>query len=1116
MAQRISSPAFVGRVAELATFERLLEQAAAGRGGALMVAGEAGIGKSRLVAELETRARGSDALVLVGECMELAEGELAFAPIVAAMRPVMADRDIIEGLEAPLRSALAALWPSLGEATGTFREQLFEGVYRVLAGLAERQLVILVVEDLHWVDRSSRDLLGFLVHNARRDRLIVVATYRPDELHRGHPLRPFLVELERSGRAERLELEPLTRAELAEQMAAILGSRPPARTIDGIFARSEGNPFFAEELLVSAEPDPASELPGSVREALLLRVELLAPTTKDMLRAAAVVGRSVDHRLLAHVSGAADLELLAALREATEHHVLVLTGHGTAYTFRHALLREAIYDDTLPGERLRLHRAIGKALSASPELATAGATAELAYHWHAAGELPAALGASVQAATEAARMNAYDEGVGHIERALAIWDRVTDAEEIAGMTEVDLLLRGSEVANWAGDPERALTLGERARTAMDADAAPLQAAAAETRIGQALWNAGRGDDAVEHLARARELVPASPPSIERAHALSAEGRALMLISRYSEARRRLEEALEIAASIGSPRVEASVLNSLAIVYSEDGEYARAIASGREGLRIATEFELVEEVMRAYVNGSQAMDNSGRMQDALELGIEGIEAARRLGMERASGDQLRMQAGWRLARMGRFAESESTIQPALEAATTPFNVAGLKSISGHLRAERGEFDVAERLLGEAWDLMQRSGGFQLIGPAIARATSLYLQRGELEKARQRVSDGLARIAGAEPDLIYNAELYWLAVRVEADLARDETAAHDPEHRQRSETHARSVIADLDEAIASIPGDGAPPEATAFRELAGAELTRLLGAHDALPWRRAVERFQALGERLRAAYGEFRAAEALAFAARDEAEIAQPLRRAHATAVEAGAQPFQEQVEMLARRTQVSLGETVASSARPGPVEASRAETDVRSASAVQDVVDRLVGSRRGPRPERLLATVVFTDIVGSTALAADLGDRRWRELLDRHDELVRAAVTRFGGAVVQFIGDGTLSTFDGPGRAIECAWALREAVKPLGIEIRAGVHTGEIELRGDDIGGIAVHIGARVAARADRSEILVSQTVADVVAGSGIQFEPRGAHELKGVPGTWQLSAVLSTGHNAEP
>ncbi|MBV8942709.1 MAG: AAA family ATPase, partial [Solirubrobacterales bacterium] len=289
----------------------------------MLVAGEAGIGKSRLVAELEARADKSHALVLTGECMELAEGELAFAPIVTALRPVMDDQNAVEQLAAPLRSTLAALWPSLGEAGASSREQLFEGVYRALARLAVDRPVVLIIEDLHWVDRSSRDLLAFLIRNARRDRLLLVATYRSDELHRRHPLRPFLAELERSGRAERLELAPLGRSELAEQLAAIAEERPPDTVVEDILARSEGNPFFAEELLASADADVGGELPGTLSEALLLRIERLSAPTQEVLRTAAVVGRSADHRLLGQVSSVGEAEVRSALREATENHVLV-------------------------------------------------------------------------------------------------------------------------------------------------------------------------------------------------------------------------------------------------------------------------------------------------------------------------------------------------------------------------------------------------------------------------------------------------------------------------------------------------------------------------------------------------------------------------------------------------------------------------------------------------------------------------------------------------------------------------------------------------------------------------------------------------------------------------
>ena len=170
---------------------------------------------------------------------------------------------------------------------------------------------------------------------------------------------------------------------------------------------------------------------------------------------------------------------------------------------------------------------------------------------------------------------------------------------------------------------------------------------------------------------------------------------------------------------------------------------------------------------------------------------------------------------------------------------------------------------------------------------------------------------------------------------------------------------------------------------------------------------------------------------------------------------------------------------------------------------------LTGHRRGGRSDRMLATIMFTDIVDSTKYAAELGDRRWRDLLERHDRTVRAELARFSGREVKTMGDGFLATFDGPARGIECACSIRDAVRPLDVQIRAGLHTGECELIGDDVGGIAVNIGARVGAKAGPGEVLVSRTVTDLVAGSGLVFESRGSHELKGVPGEWQLFSVRS-------
>jgi class 3 adenylate cyclase/alpha-beta hydrolase superfamily lysophospholipase len=177
--------------------------------------------------------------------------------------------------------------------------------------------------------------------------------------------------------------------------------------------------------------------------------------------------------------------------------------------------------------------------------------------------------------------------------------------------------------------------------------------------------------------------------------------------------------------------------------------------------------------------------------------------------------------------------------------------------------------------------------------------------------------------------------------------------------------------------------------------------------------------------------------------------------------------------------------------------------------IDEVQEFLTGVRGEPDLDRVLATVMFTDIVGSTDRAAELGDKRWKEVLDEHDKIVQRQVEHFRGRYVKHTGDGFLATFDGPGRAIKCAQATNAALSRLGIEMRTGLHAGEVELRGDDVGGIAVHIGARVMSLAGGGEVLVSSTVKDLVVGSGLKFDDRGEHELKGVPGEWRLFAVAN-------
>jgi DNA-binding NarL/FixJ family response regulator len=265
----------------------------------------------------------------------------------------------------------------------------------------------------------------------------------------------------------------------------------------------------------------------------------------------------------------------------------------------------------------------------------------------------------------------------------------------------------------------------------------------------------------------------------------------------------------------------------------------------------------------------------------------------------------MQAAWRLIRLGRYAEAGRVIRPAFENATLSFNIAATRNVAGYLAAVRGEFERAEALLDEAWEQMQHSGGLQLIGLALAWRIALCLWQDKRERAGRLAQEGVRRATEAEGQLIYTAELYWLATRVEADRALRARTVGDRFDAGRTTQEAESVAAKLAEAIAGYPGDGAPPEALAFELLVRAELSRARGEAPTGGWRAAAQAFADLGQVARAAYAEMREAEALAIAAAPAREVAEPLRRAHAVAVDCGIVPFQAEVEELARRARVDL-------------------------------------------------------------------------------------------------------------------------------------------------------------------------------------------------------------------
>ena len=489
MSTRMTSARFVGRAEELAELRAALEEAAESRPSLALVGGESGVGKSRLAEELVRHARESGARVLSGDCVELGDDELPYAPLLTALRPLVRDGDpALDELAPPLRSALDAILPGLGTGAAVGdapQSRVFEALLSLVESLTEDRPVLLVIEDLHWADSSTRSFISFLARTVCNEQLLVVGTYRSDELHRRHPLRPLLAELASDQYTRLLELPRFTPEEIAEQLEGILADRPEPELVERVYARSEGNPLYAEEIL-AAGPDGRGTLPPTLRDALMLRVDRLSPRAQELLRWLACQP-AADHALVSAVAGLEAGDLRDALREAVASHIIVTVGEGS-YGFRHALLREVVYDDLLPGERTEMHAALARVLEERIEAGEGGAhiTAQAAHHWAAAGDQPCALQSAVRAALAAQRVNAFGEAHALFQRALALWERVPNPEATAGIGQADLLRHAAHAADQAGEHARQEALLRRGLELVGEDADPRACALIRERLSHAL------------------------------------------------------------------------------------------------------------------------------------------------------------------------------------------------------------------------------------------------------------------------------------------------------------------------------------------------------------------------------------------------------------------------------------------------------------------------------------------------------------------------------------------------------------------------------------------------------------------------------------------------------
>jgi predicted ATPase len=438
----------VGRRTELAWLEQALDQVRRGGAATVLIGGDTGLGKSRLVGEFAA-AVGGTARVLTGRCPELGPVGLPFAPFTDVLRELARDPGVPSF---PPGGELLRLLPELappdadsGGDAKAGRARLFVQMLSLLERLASQRPVVLVIEDAHWADESTRDLLSFLVDNqGAMDGVLIVVTYRSDELHRGHPLCGLLSRLGRLGWVLRTELTGLSDGETAELIRLILGGEPPSSLVHAVQRRAAGNPLLVEQLACQVRTPGATP-----RDLMLAAVHRLPDDTQDVLRAASVGGRWTGRTLLSAVTGIPAATLTATLRPAVAADVIVAGRQ--CFSFRHSLTGEALHQDLLPGEHTRMHHHFAAALQADPSLVPAGRAAfEQAEHWHHAHDPARELSGAWLAAAQAARVFACAEQLAMLARVLELWSSVPEASALTGASHAEVLRQAATAARAAG------------------------------------------------------------------------------------------------------------------------------------------------------------------------------------------------------------------------------------------------------------------------------------------------------------------------------------------------------------------------------------------------------------------------------------------------------------------------------------------------------------------------------------------------------------------------------------------------------------------------------------------------------------------------------------------
>ncbi|GAB2568197.1 LuxR family transcriptional regulator [Paractinoplanes abujensis] len=846
-----------------------LDRVRQGAAATVLIGGDAGIGKSRLLSRFAADAREAGARVLTGACEEHFGDPMPYGPLLEILEDY--SREFGTGDEAYRR--LTGFFDRGDHISGP--QQVFVNVRRMLEAVGEP--LVLIIEDLHWADPSTLDLVRHLAQaRAEGRRLLLVCSHRTAGPGPADPLGQLLASANFTRRVERAELGPFT---LAEVRALLDDGLDPA-LIERCRKWSEGNPFYAEQLIASgALSSPESvQLSADLQSVLLARVNDLSADALRVLRAAAVAGRTVSRRLLRLVSKLEPDALGASVQECFNRQMLITGRDEDTYRFRHALLREAVYTATVRDIRVDLHTAMARALSgdASLSLAEGSAAAELALHWYQAGSWPEAFASAVRAGDEAMRTFAFTSAEVQFDRALTLWSRVADP----GVPRVRLLVAAAEAARWSGGADRALNRIEAAIAEAGPDRPDLM-----ERQATYLWETGRRQEAELVYRAAAGLLDGSPASAVKARVLAAVALAQLHAGKYAEGKETAEGALRVAIEAGARAEEGRARNVSGLAHGMLGNVGEGVERLNQAITIARAENHLEDLLRAYANLGLILETAGDLREAAEASQTGLAEARKLELGNTTQAMiLANNAGVALVMLGEWDAAE-TILAEMLLDRSPAESVYPRLTLAEVKVARGDYDRARELLASIETV--ENGDPRFLGPLHTIRALLALGSGDLPEAGREVARGVAALHDGENSL-ERLRLCAVGLRCAADLARSD----------------RKLAMQVGDQLAREGFEARPAESTPETDqlvrLCQAERQRLRGTGTALMWQQVAEGWDRLDRPYEAAYARLRQAAATG-------GTREPLLAAHREATRLGAEPLLADVVRLAREFRLDLAD-----------------------------------------------------------------------------------------------------------------------------------------------------------------------------------------------------------------